>query len=522
MDSRLRCKELESKVMTADQAAELFKDNMIVGTSGFTPAGYPKAIPLAIERRAKNGDKIGLTIITGASVGPELDAALSECGVMKRRYPYQTNTTCRNLINDDKVKYSDMHLSHAPQWVKAGFLGNIDVALIEAIAITEDGNLIPSTSIGNSNVFVECADKVIVEINTSQPIELEGIHDVYNLELPPDREAIPLTKADDRIGTTYIPCDKNKIAAIVYTDIKDKTRSVDPIDETSKKMADNLIKFLKNEVEENRLPKNLLPLQSGVGSVANAVLGGLVDSDFEDLVIYSEVIQDSAIDLIEKGKVVFASGTSLTVSPERLDDFYNKFCSYKDKLILRPQEISNNPEIARRLGVIAINTAIEVDIYGNVNSTNIMGSRMMNGIGGSGDFARNGYLSIFTTESIAKNGNISSIVPMVSHQDHSEHDVMVIVTEQGVADLRGLSPKERAIKIIENCAHPDYKEELHDYFDKACEGKYKQTPHILSEALSWHQRFMQTGTMKENKSTDDLLVNTKPKDGKVSEGAGAN
>lgn len=522
MDSRLRCKKLESKVMTAEQAAEFFKDNMTVGTSGFTPAGYPKAVPLAIEKRAKNGEEVGLTIITGASVGPELDGALSESGVMKRRYPYQTNSTCRNLINNDKVKYSDMHLSHTPQWVKSGFLGHLDIALIEAVAITKEGNIVPSTSIGNSNVFVECADKVIVEINTSQPLELEGIHDVYNVELPPDRKTIPLTKANDRIGTTYIPCDKNKIAAIVYTDIKDKTRPVVSIDETSKKMADNLITFLKNEVEENRLPKNLLPLQSGVGSVANAVLGGLVDSDFEDLVIYSEVIQDSAIDLIEKGKVVFASGTSLTVSPERLDDFYNKFCSYKDKLILRPQEISNNPEIARRIGVIAINTAIEVDIYGNVNSTNIMGSRMMNGIGGSGDFARNGYLSIFTTESIAKNGDISSIVPMVSHQDHSEHDVMVIVTEQGVADLRGLSPKEKAVEIIENCAHPDYKENLYDYFNKACEGKFKHTPHILSEALSWHQKFMQTGTMKENKSNDDLLVDTNPKEEKVLDGAGAN
>jgi succinyl-CoA:acetate CoA-transferase len=261
-------------------------------------------------------------------------------------------------------------------------------------------------------------------------------------------------------------------------------------------MANNLIKFLENEVKEDRLPKNLLPLQSGVGSVANAILGGLVDSEFEDLVVYSEVIQDSVIDLIEANKVKFASGTSLTISPERLDDFYDKFENYKDKLILRPQEISNSPEVARRLGVIAINTAIEVDIYGNVNSTNIMGSRMMNGIGGSGDFARNGYLTIFTTESTAKNGDISSIVPMVSHHDHTEHDVMVIVTEQGVADLRGLSPKERAISVIENCAHPDYKEGLYEYFNKACEGKYKHTPHILSEALAWHDNFMKTGSMR--------------------------
>ncbi len=497
MNNRLRCNELQNKVMSAKDAAKLFKNDMIVGTSGFTPAGYPKAVPLAIADRVKNGDNIELTLITGASVGPELDGALAEVGAIKRRYPYQTNANCRNSINNSKINYSDMHLSHTPQWVKYGFFGNIDIAIVEAVAITEEGHIIPSTSIGNSNVFVECADKVIVEINTSQPIELEGIHDIYNVDTPPNRKPIPLIRVDDRIGTNYIPCDKEKIAAIVFTDLKDQTRPVAPIDSVSAKMANNLIEFLKDEVKANRLPKNLLPLQSGVGSVANAILGGLVNSEFEDLVVYSEVIQDSVIDLIESEKVKFASGTSLTISPERLDKFYDNFSKYKDKLILRPQEISNSPEVARRLGVIAINTAIEVDIYGNVNSTNIMGSRMMNGIGGSGDFARNGYLTIFTTESIAKNGDISSIVPMVSHHDHTEHDVMVIVTEQGVADLRGLSPKERALAIIENCAHPDYKDELYDYFNRACTGKYKHTPHILEEALSWHDKFLKKGSMME-------------------------
>lgn len=495
MDKRLRCDELKSKVMSAKEAAKLFEDNMVVGTSGFTPAGYPKAVPLALADRVKNGENIGITLITGASVGPELDGALSELGIIKRRCPYQTNSSCRNSINNSSINYSDMHLSHTPQWVKYGFFGKMDIALVEAVAITEEGYIIPSTSIGNSNVFVECADKVIIEINTSQPMDLEGIHDIYNLEAPPNRNPIPLVKPDDKIGTPYIICNKDKIAAIVYTDIKDKTRSVAPIDSVSEKMAKNLISFLEKEVEAKRLPKNLLPLQSGVGSVANAILGGLVESKFEDLVVYSEVIQDSVIDLIECGKVKFASGTSLTISPERLDNFYENFSKYKDKLILRPQEISNSPEVARRLGVIAINTAIEVDIYGNVNSTNIMGSRMMNGIGGSGDFSRNGYLTIFTTESIAKDGKISSIVPMVSHHDHTEHDVMVIVTEQGVADLRGLSPKERAEEIIKNCAHPDYKDALYDYFNRACEGKYKHTPHILEESLSWHKKFLDDGSM---------------------------
>ena len=122
----------------------------------------------------------------------------------------------------------------------------------------------------------------------------------------------------------------------------------------------------------------------------------------------------------------------------------------------------------------------------------------MNGIGGSGDYARNGYLTIFCTNSIAKDGNISSIVPMCSHVDHTEHDVHILVTEQGLADLRGLDPVERARVIIKNCAHPSYREMLTDYLERAIEATHHaHTPHIMGEALSWHQRYLETGTMKK-------------------------
>jgi succinyl-CoA:acetate CoA-transferase len=496
MESRIRLKELRKKVMSAEEACKFFEDEMTVGASGFTPAGYPKAVPLALEREVGKR-KIGLNLMTGASTGDELDGSLARGGITVKRYPYQTNKDSRNKINEGLIEYSDIHLSHFPQWVRYGFLGKVDIALIEAIAITEDGNIIPSTSIGNSNVFVEKADKIIVEINTSQPLELEGVHDIYRPNNPPNRREIPIYKTGDRIGTTYIPCDPKKIAGIVITDIKDSTNKLAPIDEVSQKMADNLMGFLDNEIKHHRVPSKLLPLQSGVGSVANAVLNGLCDSKFEKIDVYSEVLQDSVINLIDCGKINMASATSLTLSEEKLDYFYKNINKYKDKIILRPQEISNNPEVIRRLGVIGVNTAIEVDIYGNVNSSNIMGSRMMNGIGGSGDFARNSYISVFVTQSTANNGNISCIVPMVSHVDHTEHDVQVIVTEVGVADLRGLSPKERARVIIENCTSGEYKDMLKDYFLMSLEiNKYKHTPHNLEEALSWHRRFLETGSMK--------------------------
>ena len=494
--NRVRNKELQSKICTAEEAAAYIKPGMNVGTSGFTPSGYPKAVPLALAKRMEE-EPFKINLWTGASTGDEEDGALTRANGIAFRMPYQTNKDMRNAINSGKIDYCDLHLSESAQLARYGFLGGkIDVAIVEACAITEEGNIIPTTSMGNSASFVQTADAVIVEINTTQPVELEGMHDVYVPLDPPNRLPIPIVKPQDKIGTPYIPCTPDKIKFIVPCDIPDHTRGLGEIDENSKKMSQNFIQLLNKEVAAGRMPKNLLPLQSGVGAVANAVISGFVDSDLKDLTVFTEVIPDGMIDLIDAGKLAFASGTALSPSPEGLKRFYDNIKEYRKHILLRPQEVANSPEIARRIGIIAMNTAIECDIYGNVNSTHIMGTKMMNGIGGSGDFARNAYLTVFFTVSTAKDGKISSIVPMCSHIDHTEHDVDIIVTEQGLADLRGLSPRKRALAIIENCAHPDYKPMLLDYYNRALEKtKNDHTPHILEEALSWHERFQATGTM---------------------------
>lgn len=494
---RVRNKALQSKIVSAEEAAGYFKEGMNVAMSGFTASAYVKAVPLALAERMKK-EPFTINVWTGASTGPELDDTLAAVHGIKKRLPYQTDKILRNEINDGTVDYLDLHLSESAQLGRYGYLGDIDVAVVEACAITEEGNLIPTTSLGNTPSYVQQAKKVIVEVNVSQPLDLEGMHDVYVPLDPPNRLPIPIVKADDRIGTPYIPCTPDKILYIVPCDIKDHTRSLSAIDENSKKMAKHTLDFLNKEIAAGRMPKNLLPLQSGVGNVANAVLAGFVDSDMTDLTVYTEVIQDAMLDLIDAGKLNFASGTAFSPSPEGLDRFYKDVKKYKKHLLIRPEEISNNPEVVRRLGVIAMNTAIEVDIYGNVNSTHICGTKMMNGIGGSGDFARNAYLTIFYTPSTAKDGKISSVVPFCSHIDHTEHDVDIIITEQGVADLRGLAPRERALEVINNCSHPDYRPMLLDYFNRATEQTKKaHTPHILEEAFSFHERFLETGTMKK-------------------------
>lgn len=496
LETRLRCEGLKSRIMTAEDASELIKPGMTIGCSGFTPSGYPKSVPLALAERAKREGAIPVTLWTGASVGPELDGELAELGCIARRYPYQTEQHIRKGINSGKIQFADSHLSKNSQNMRYGFFGDLDVAIVEAVSITKEGHIIPSTSVGNSPTFVRNAGKVIVELNTTQPLSLEGIHDIYTPLDPPFRKPIPITDVKDRIGMPWIECDPGKISAIVVSDIGDKQRPLSEIDDLSQKMAGNLLDFLSIEVKASRLPSNLLPLQSGVGNVANAVLSGLKDWSTDGLLVYTEVIQDAVFDLMDCGKLAFASGTALTPSPECAARIYDNINHYRDRMILRPQEISNHPEVIRRLGVIAMNTAVEVDIYGHVNSTLPGGSQMLNGIGGSGDFARNAYLSIFLTPSTAKNGKISKVVPFCSHVDHPEHDVDIIVTECGIADLRGLSPRERSHEILVKCAHPDYRGALKDYMDRA-ESKGGHEPHLLEEAFSWHMNLSKKGTMQK-------------------------
>ncbi len=502
---RIKHAGLRDKVMSADQAAEFVHDNMLVGISGFTGAGYPKALPTAIAERAKkfhaDGKPFGIRMVTGASTAPECDGVLAEAGAVKFRSPFQSDPGIRNSINAGDIAYQDMHLSHVEQQIRQGFYGDMEVAIIEASGITEDGKIIGSMGIGHNNEILKAAKKVIIEVNAKQNPLLDGMHDIYqDIGTPPNRQPIPLVGPFDRIGTPYLECDTDKIVAIVLTDAFDRNSKFAEPDDTSKRIAAQIIDFLDHEVKAGRLPKNLLPLQSGVGNVANAVLAGLLDAPFENLTGYTEVLQDGMLDLIIAGKMKSASATALSFSPDALERFNDNIEFLRDKIVLRPMEITNNPELIRRLGIIGMNAMIEADIYGNVNSTHIMGTKMMNGIGGSGDFTRNGFFSIFVSPSTAKNGAISAIVPMVSHHDHTEHDVMFIVTEQGMADLRGKSPKERAKLIIDNCSHPDYRDMLRDYYARTEAASQKaggvHTPHLLLEALSWHQRVVETGEMR--------------------------
>ena len=484
---------LKNKVMSAECAAQLIKSGMMIGVSGFTSVSYPKAVPLAL---AASGHANDLTICVGAAVGDEIDGALVRAGLVSRRYGHQSNNDLRKAINNGSILSSDIHISQLPMNMNQRTGQNVDIAIVECTAVTEDG-LYFGASAGSADAAVRNADKVIIEVNEALPLGLMGMHDIFEVGLPPHARIIPITKPDDRVGTPFMPCPPEKIAAIVMTNQLEPGQKFKASSAATQKIGENVVKFIKGEIEAGRLPENPGPIQSGVGSVGNAVLSSLATSGFRGLSMYTEVMQDAAFCLLEQGVFDFVSASSIALCEDTRKRFFDNIDEFHDKMIIRPQEISNHPEIIRRLGLIALNTPIEADIYGNVNSTHIMGTKMMNGLGGSGDFARNARISIFATESVAKNGLISCIVPMVSHVDQTEHDVAVLVTEQGVADLRWKTPNERVELIIENCAHPDYRPMLREYYEHALKvSAGKHTPHDLTQALSWHQRFLETGSMK--------------------------
>jgi succinyl-CoA:acetate CoA-transferase len=500
--SNNRVKAFADKIMSAEAAAAFIPAGANVGMSGFTGSGYPKVVPGAMVARAREakaaGEHYAVSVWTGASTAPELDGAMAQVDGVELRMPYQSDPISRQKINAGLMDYTDIHLSHVAQMVWEGFFGHLDVAVVEVAGITSDGELIPSTSVGNNKTWIDQADKVILEVNSAQPIGLEGMHDIYyGTELPPNRKPLMITQASDRIGVPYLHVAPEKVIAVVETNNPDRNTPFKAPDADSEKIAGHVLEFLTHEVERGRLPATLLPIQSGVGNIANAVLMGLDKGPFRPLTSYTEVIQDGMLQMLHSGTVSVASATAFSLSEAGLADLCENIDFFRERIILRPQEISNHPEVIRRLGCLAMNGMLEADIYGNVNSTHLMGSSMMNGIGGSGDYARNAFISMFLSPSTAKGGAISCIVPMASHVDHTEHDTHVIVTEQGLADLRGLPPRRRAQQIIDHCAHPDYRAALQDYLDRAtATAKGKHTPHILGEALSWHARFLQDGTMQ--------------------------
>lgn len=502
-------REMSYTRITAAEGAAMIKNNETIGLSGFTPNGVPKAIFRELSKKAigehEAGHPFQVGIITGASTSQSIEGDMAAANAIKFRTPFSTNRDFRNHTNMGEIDYEDMHLGHMGERLRRGFYADIDVAIIEVSDIEEGANICKAylTSAGGIvPTIVRLAKRIILEKNTFHSPNSRFLHDVYEIEECPFRQPIPIMKVGDRIGKEYVEIDASKIVGVVECCIPEEARAFKPLDPVTEQMGHNVADFLVKDLKAGRIPSTFLPLQSGVGTTSNAVLEALGQNPHVPVFsVYTEVVQDAVIKYMQEGRIKDASCSSLTVTNETLQEVYNNIDYFKNHITIRPSEISNSPEVIRRLGVIAMNTAIECDIYGNENSSHICGSKLMNGIGGSCDYERNGYLSIFTTQSTTKGGKISAIVPMCSHVDSTEHDVDVIVTEQGVADLRGKGPLKRAQEIIENCAHPDYRPILREYLKIAGVG---HEPQSMRAALAFHDTFLTKGDMRLTDFSDYL------------------
>lgn len=484
-------------VLTPDEAASLISHSDLVGFSGFSAAGAPKAVPAAIARRAaehhRAGKEFRIKVLTGSTGGPTLDDVLAESDAVSWRCPYQSSKLTRDRINARDIQYIDTHISQVGQSISAGLLGRVNCAVVEATEITPDGRVYLSTSIGIVPSLLRHAEKVIIELNEAQSNRLREMADVYLIPDVPFRKPLGICSPLDRIGTDHARVDPAKVAGIVLTSQHDQTRVLTESDDTSKIIAGHVLDFLLAEMRKGRIPAELPPIQAGTGNLSNAVMAGFeLHPTFPRFSMYNALVTDSLVDLLLNGKLMGISTASLAPSRAKQQAIFDNMDFFGKRVVLRPSEISNHPEVIRRLGVISLNTAIDCDIYGNVNATHFNGTTLMNGIGGGGDYAWNCMLAIFMTPSIRKDGKISSIVPMCPHVDHNEHAVHVVVTEQGVADLRGLDPQRRALRIIDHCAHPLYRDYLRDYVRSCGKGRIS---HDLRRCYELYLNFFDHGSM---------------------------
>lgn len=474
-----------------------------IGLSGFTPAGSPKVIPPALARRAMREHEAGrayqLRVFSGASTGETCDQCMAEADAISFRTPYITNNLLRQKVNEGKVRYTDLNLSNVATQVRQGFLGELDWGIIEVCDVEQvNGNvrIYLTAGVGIVPTICRMARKgVFLELNNLYLGKARGIHDIYELAEYPGRQPIPITQGLDHIGKPYVELPVERVRGIVEMAVPDAPRAFSPCTPVTDKIGLNVSEYLLEQMRRGLIPQGGFYLQSGVGSGANAVLAALGgNSEVPSFNIYTEVLQDAAVDMLMEGTVSAASACSLTVSKEALAKVYDNIEFFRPRLVLRPSEISNSPEVIARLGLISMNTALEVDIYGHVNSTKVLGTKMMNGLGGSADFTNSAYLSIFTCGSTAKDGKITSIVPFCSHIDHTSHFVDAIVTEYGVADLRNVPALYKAEAMIE-IAHPDYRPILKEYM-RLSSGRGGHAHHMLSAAFALHDTFIRKGDMR--------------------------
>jgi len=510
LTDRIECKELLDKLMPVEEAVKFVSDRCKIAISGFTKSGEPKTfIPALARHLSEYAPQTKIALFSGASLSEEVENPIAS--FVGKRGPYMSSSASRKLIHAGKMEFADIHLSSFARNLLYGFYGDIDLAVVEVSRIRADGSVILSSSVGISAEALTVAKRIILEVNPTIP-DYTGFHDIaLPCVHPRVGWPIPVVNVADRIGTPYVEIDKSKVIAVVESNRPDYPVSYRPTSSVDRKIAENVIEFLTYCQKKFNWQKRLPPIQSGVGNVANAVIGELYRSPFQKIRFWTEVFQDGMMRYVEDDdKFECASATALSFSEQGKNEFLRLFSRCREKLVLRPMWLSNHAELITRLFVIAMNTPIEVDIYAHVNSTHVDGSKVVNGLGGSGDFFRHAYLSIVHTPSVRRlrdGRTVSCVMPYVRHIDHTEHDIHCVVTEQGFAlntEIR--SPRRRAEDIINKCAHPHFRPLLRDYLKFAGDGDEPRATDINVLKSWWDEYEAACRSFPESSMTEEVAA----------------
>lgn len=480
---------LRGKVCTARQAAALIPEGAVVAASGYTGAGDPKAVLAALAERGAAGELHGIDLITAAQLSRTAEEALAQAGVLRRRAPFSVAGAVRRLANSGALSYVEVSMAKMPRLFASGAFGQPDVAVIEVMGVWADGRVMLTTSVGMNDLMCAKAKTIILEVNTAQPACLAGVHDVYDA---PAHAGRGLAFAGERIGEREMRIDLEKVAAVVWSAVPDETPEQSEPGAAEEAICRNLFTFLDREYPGRTLP----PVQTGIGGLSRAILRAFRSSAYRDLSFFCGALQEDMLELLLAGKAGVLSGGSVVTTPAARAALEALGHDLPEHLVLRSMEVCNGPAAAAGLGILALNTGVEADLFGNVNASHIMGRQVVNGIGGGASFAAGAGLSVVLLPSVRKGGAISCFVPQTPHVDIVHHDVDVVISEWGTADLRGKDDLACARAVLENCVHPDYRQQMEAELDAALRGGGHH-PFCPERAYAWHCRLRDTGTMRE-------------------------
>lgn len=429
--------EYKMKLRTADEALRCVQSGLRVYIQ--PGCAEPETLVEALMRRAPEVEDVEIVHMMTMGAAPYVAPAMA--GHFRHNAMF-IGGNVREAINDGRADYTPIYLSEIEELFEGGIMP-IDVALLQLSPPDPHGFCSFGVGVDTSLTAAKCARYVVAQIN----------------------DQMPRTYGDSFIHVTDLDA------------IVDSCR---PLCEMKQPVITDMHKAIARNVAG--LIEDGAVLQTGIGGIPDAVLPFLMDR--KDLAVHSELVSNGLIPLIEAGVITGARKNfkprkiilGFAIGTKRLFDFLDNNPIFE----FHPTAYTNNPElIARNDNMVAINSALQIDLTGQVCSDSI-GSQFYSGIGGQVDFLRGaarskGGKSIIAISSTAKNGAISRIVPMLSPGAGvvtSRGLIRYVVTEYGVAYLHGKTIRQRAQALID-IAHPKFREELYQFCEKT---KWLQRP----------------------------------------------